>query len=96
MPTLEEIIYNNFNHIEEKQFVHSSFFYPKKEGSQFLANRLAEGLNVRYNVNVTRIEKTEDKWLINGEECDKVIFCGNIKDLPTTVGSKSISIALGV
>lgn len=82
MPTLEEIIYNNFNHIEEKQFVHSSFFYPKKEGSQFLANRLAEGLNVRYNVNVTRIERTGYRWLINGEECDKVVFCGNIKDLP--------------
>lgn len=30
MPTLEDIIYNNFKHIEERSFVHSSFFYPKK------------------------------------------------------------------
>ena len=83
MPTLEEIIYNNFNHIEEKQFVHSSFYYPKIGGSQFLANRLAEGLDILYNVNVTCIEKIEEGWLVNGEKCDKVIFCGNIKDLPT-------------
>lgn len=29
MPTVEEMIYNNINHIEEKQFVHSTFWYEK-------------------------------------------------------------------
>lgn len=85
MPTLEEIIYNNFNHIEEKQFVHSSFYYPKNNGSQFIADRLAKDLNIRYNTDVKSIEKNENGWLVNGEQCDKVIFCGNIKDLPIIV-----------
>lgn len=82
MPTLEEIIYNNFNHVEEKQFVHSTFYYEKKDGSQFLANRLAEGLNIHYNMKADKIEKTTMGWKVNGEECDRVIFCGNIKELP--------------
>lgn len=30
MPTVEEMIFNNFNHIEEKKFVHSRFWYEKK------------------------------------------------------------------
>lgn len=83
MPSLEEIIYNNFNHVEEKQFVHSTFFYPKKDGSQFIADRLSDGLNIRYNCQVQKIEKTVKGWEVNGEACDKVIFCGNIKSIPS-------------
>lgn len=90
MPTLEEIIYNNFNHIEEKQFVHSSFYYPKHDGSQFIADRLAENLNIRYNTTVTSIEKIEEGWSVNGEQCDIVIFCGNIKDLPHMIKDYNI------
>jgi len=82
MPTLEEIIYNNFKHVEEKQFVHSTFYYEKNGGSQFIANRLAERLNIRYNVGVNKIEKTKVGWIINGEEYNRVIFCGNLKTLP--------------
>ncbi|MEQ3237750.1 protoporphyrinogen/coproporphyrinogen oxidase [Bacteroides cellulosilyticus] len=83
MPTLREIIYNNFNHVEEKQFVHSTFYYPKNEGSQFLANRLAMGLDICYNTNVTSLKRVDNGWMVNGELCDKVIFCGNIKDIPS-------------
>ena len=49
MPTVEDMIYNNMNHIEERQFVHSSFYYPIKGGSQFLADRLSHNLNIKYN-----------------------------------------------
>lgn len=83
MPTLEEMLYNNFVHVKEKSFVHSTFYYEKHGGSQFLADRLAEGLDIRYNTTVTSIHRTEDgNWTVNGESCNKVIFCGNIKDLP--------------
>lgn len=91
MPTLEEMIYNKFKHIEEKAFVHSSFYYEKKGGSQFLANRLAEGLNIQYNVDVNSIEKTAEGWKVNGIACDKVVFCGNIKDLPSILIGINIS-----
>lgn len=82
MPTVEEMIFNNMNHVEERQFVHSSFYYPKKGGSQFLANRLAENLKIKYNANVYKIEKKHSKLSVNGDYCDRIIFCGNIKFMP--------------
>ena len=91
MPTLEEMIYNNFKHIEEKSFVHSSFYYEKEGGSQFLANRLAEGLEIKYNVPVNSINKTDKGWNVNGMLCDRVVFCGNIKDLPNILSGVDIS-----
>ena len=92
MPTVEEIILNNFNQVEEMNMVHSSFWYARKDGSQFIANRMAENLKVVYNSTITRIEKSGDKWSVGGDQFDKVIFCGNIKDFPAMVtGSIDIS-----
>lgn len=82
MPTVEEMIYNNMNHIEERAFVHSSFYYPLHGGSQFIANRLAENLDIRYNCKISTINKSQDGWLVNDEIADRLIFCGNIKQLP--------------
>lgn len=82
MPTVQEMIYNNIHHIKEKSFVHSSFYYEKQGGSQFLADRLAEDLDVRYSTNIQSIERNEKQWLVDGIMYDKVIFCGNIKELP--------------
>ena len=86
MPTVEEMIYNNFNHVREMNMVHSSFYYAKQNGSQFIADRLAEHLNVIYNSDINYISRRHDRWQIKGEEYDKIIFCGNIKDLPSMVG----------
>lgn len=86
MPTVEEMIYNNFNHVEERQFVHSSFYYPKEGGSQFLADRLSQGLNIVYSSNIKAIAKHQGKWTVNEEDFDRVIFCGNIKQLPKLCG----------
>ena len=81
MPTVQEIIYNNILQVKEKNFVHSTFYYEKQGGSQFLADELAKGLNIRYNLNVTSIERRGCKWLVNGCDYDIVVFCGNIKDI---------------
>lgn len=67
MPTINEIILSNMNHVEESSFVHSSFYYPKQGGSQFIANRLAEGLNIRYNSDIQTLTKEGKFWLINTE-----------------------------
>lgn len=83
MPTAAEIVYNNINHVKEQTFVHSSFYYPRQGGSQFIADRLSQGLNIRYNSAVNRLEQNKGKWIINEETFDKVVFCGNIKQLPT-------------
>lgn len=81
MPTTQEMRNNNANKVEEKAFVHSSFWYEKKNGSQYIADKLASGLNIKYNANIDSIEYKNNKWVVSGEEFDKIVFCGNIKDM---------------
>ena len=90
MPSITEILYNNFNHVEEKQFVHSSFYYEQKGGSQYLANRLAEGLNIRLACPIEQLRYDGSTWLVNGEQYDSVVFCGNIQQLPAMIEGLSI------
>lgn len=86
MPTVAEIIFANLYHVEERQFVHSTFYYPKYGGSQFLADTFAKGLDIRYDTTVEAIQKTVKGWKVNGEDTDRVVFCGNIKFLPKMLG----------
>lgn len=81
MPKPKDILFRNFSRQQERNFVHSSFYYPKNNGSQFIADRLAKGLNIRYNSDIKAIEFNSNKWIINSKKFDNVIFCGNIKDL---------------
>lgn len=86
MPKIKEIFYNNIKKEKETKMVHSTFFYPKTNGSQFLVDRLAEGLNINLNTPVEKLYKNDKtgKWLINDEkEFDIVVFAGNIKALPS-------------
>src|SRR5574344_108977 len=91
MPTIEEMLYNNFNHIEEKKFVHSSFWYEKKGGSQFIADRFSQNLDIIYNVDINNILYDGKKWNIYGEDFDAVVYCGNIKQLPTLLSGLKLS-----
>ena len=85
MPRVEEILYNNFNHVAEKQFVHSSFYYERQGGSQFLVNRLAEGLDIRLSTPIDHIYFNGKTWSVNNEQYDVVVFCGNIHQLPSII-----------
>ena len=85
MPTVQEMIFNNINHVKEKAFVHSTFWYEKKDGSQHIADKLAEGLDIRYNVEIKAIAYDGHKWTIAGKDFDKAVFCGNIKDIPKII-----------
>lgn len=91
MPTPEEILYNNIRRVKEKAFVHSTFYYERRDGSQFLADELASGLDVRYSTPVHSIERKDGKWRVEGEEYDAVVFCGNIKHLPAMLGGVDIA-----
>ena len=82
MPSVQEMIYNNINQVKEKSFVHSTFWYEKENGSQFIADRLAQGIDVRYNSEIKNITRVADGWLVDNEHFDLVVFCGNIKCLP--------------
>lgn len=81
MPTTKEMRDNNTNRIEEKSFVHSTFWYEKENGSQYIADKLAEGLNIRYNSEIHKIKRVANKWKVCDSVYDKIVFCGNIKDL---------------
>lgn len=81
MPTVVEMIYNNINHVKEKEFVHSTFWYEKINGSQYIADKLAEGLNICYNADIDSIKYVDNKWVVKEECFDKVVFCGNIKEM---------------
>lgn len=82
MPLPEEIIFNNIRKVEEKKFVHSSFWYEKKDGSQFIADRFSKGINIKYSHPVKSIYRKNGFWIIEDEQFDKVVFCGNIRELP--------------
>ena len=85
MPNIAEIMLNNIFKKKESEMVHSSFYYPKNNGSQFTADRFAEDLNIIYNYEISKlnIDNNSGKWVINeNQEFDSVIFTGNIKILP--------------
>ena len=92
MPSVDEMIVNNINHIREKEFVHSSFWYERHGGSQLIADRLSENVNIEYNSNIQSINRTNwGGWNVNGKEFDIVVFCGNLKELPSILGRIDIS-----
>lgn len=83
MPTVREILLANIGQVQEQNMVHSSFWYPLRGGSQYIADSLARGLNIRYNLPARSISRTQNGWCVNEEEADGIIFCGNVKSLPT-------------
>lgn len=83
MPTVEEMRRANQEKLEETSFVHSSFWYEKHGGSQFIADTLANGLSVRYETDVSCIRVKHGGGVeVDGEHFDRVVFCGNVKFLP--------------
>lgn len=96
MPTVAEMIYNNINHVEEKQFVHSTFWYEKQNGSQLIADRLAKGLDIVFNAEINHIDQVDKSYIINGEHFDRVIFCGNIKALPYLIADGTVNMKVAL
>lgn len=85
MPTIAEILLANMNHVEEKQFVHSTFWYAKENGSQFIAGELANGIDVTYGVACDEIEVVEDGCRVCGELFDRIVYSGNLQEIPKIV-----------
>jgi protoporphyrinogen oxidase len=83
MPTVAEIITANITRQPEQKMVHSEFFYPERGGSQFVVNRLAEGVRVQTNTKVKNAKVTrEGKWIINDDKSkafDAVISTADIR-----------------
>lgn len=85
MPSIDEMKEINNKHTIDDKFVHSSFWYGKNNGSQYIADRLSEFIDIKYNSNIEYISYDKGQWSINEDYYDMVVFCGNIKDLSTTI-----------
>ena len=93
MPSVKEIFAANIGQVKEMNMVHSTFHYPQNNGSQHIADTLADGLDIRYNSPVNQLCRSDSKWLVNGERVDKVIFCGNVRHLPDMLTGTEIQLA---
>ena len=78
----KEILFRNIFSSVEDNMVHSTFYYPKIEGSQFIVERLSEGLNV-YKELIENINIKNDKIYLNQgkENFDSIIYTGDIRNL---------------
>lgn len=81
MPNFQDILFKSIVRTEETEMVHSSFYYPLNGGSQFIINRLAEGLDIRLNAKISQICYDGRKWSIDGKEFDNIIFSGDVRHL---------------
>jgi protoporphyrinogen oxidase len=82
MPNFAEMLLNNITRAEEKGMVHSTFYYPKEGGSQFIVDRLKQGLTIFTNQPVSSVSKEGDSLFIHNAYYDQLIFCGDIRKLP--------------
>jgi len=96
-PSRDAMVKANEEHLEESDFVHSSFWYPRNGGSQFIADRLCQGLNIQYGTEIAALHRLDDgHWMVGTQAFDGIVFCGNIKQLPPMLGSGILPDALAV
>lgn len=92
MPRIKEIILNNIIKADETEMVHSTFNYPKHNGSSHIANRLAEGLNIEFNTVIDKLRQTPTGWEINGQAFDSVVYTADIRILHKIIETPGESI----
>lgn len=90
MPEISDIFINNMLRNEEAEMVHSTFYYPKINGSQFIINKLASGLSIVENFSIKSIYLMKDKIFLNEEgPFDEVVYTGDVRLLPDFVKDNS-------
>lgn len=87
MPQIKEVIVNNVLKREEGTMVHATFWYAKRGGSQFIVDRLKEGLNLRLSTPLTKLEWKDERLSINDGafSSDVLVYCGDVRKLKDIV-----------
>ncbi len=88
MPHIKEVIISNVVRKEETAMVHSSFYYPKVNGSQFIIDRLAQAQTIQLSYTVKEIAASGDRTLSinNGDVCsDLIVYCGDVRQLGSII-----------
>jgi len=91
MSSPSQIIEDNILCMEEGDMVHSSFYYPKSGGSQFIANRLAVGIEIIFEM-VATISSAQGKFFINSNSTpyDQVVYTCDTRALPSMLERDSL------
>jgi protoporphyrinogen oxidase len=79
MPDYREIILKNISREGDTEMVHSSFYYPVSGGSQFIADRLVENLDIRYGTRIDHIEASYQNVRIEDGIYDGMIYTCDIR-----------------
>jgi protoporphyrinogen oxidase len=88
MPNLREMLLSNIVKEEESAMVHSTFYYAREEGSQFIADRLSEGLTIHFNTEIQTVEKKDGKfWLNQSGPFDRIVYTGDVRKAGQIFGS---------
>jgi len=91
MPEIEQILLSNILRKEEQNMVHAKFYYPSQNGSQFIADRFTQNLNIRLSTEIISIDKTENQFILSTknetETFDYIIYTGDVRKLPSILMS---------
>lgn len=93
MPDFNSIFLNNITRLTEKEMVHSTFYYARNGGSQFIIDRLAKGLRIVCEEPVTKIRHERGKWLVNNETFDNVVYTGDIRALDRLLSADRLGVS---
>lgn len=86
MPQIKEVIISNILKREEEGMVHATFYYPKRNGSQFIIDRLAEGLNINLSSPLTNLANDGKQLMVNNNStADVVVYCGDVRKLSSII-----------
>lgn len=86
MPNITETILSNIIKQEESKMVHASFYYPKKNGSQFIVDTLSKGLNIEVDSPLTNVAMHNHQLLINNSTAsDVLVYCGDVRKLSSII-----------
>lgn len=80
-PSLAGIFESNILRNDQCEMPHSWFYYPKRGGSQFIVEGLAQGLEIAMKSKLEMMSIQRDGIKVNGKLYDRVIYTGDIRDL---------------
>ena len=90
MPKIDDVIISNIVKQEESEMVHSRFYYPVRDGSQFIINRLAQGVDITTFYNVSSIKYDGNIISVNNDvSADVLVYCGDVRMLASIIDTES-------
>jgi protoporphyrinogen oxidase len=82
----KEVIFESLLESRQDMMPHRKFYYPDTNNQQTMIDAIAEGLDIKCQYEVRKIEKHQTGWIINGEyKADILISTVPLKELPKLI-----------